>query len=133
MCSEPGPEQRFVSAGFKHRIIVGSELEIKQTNGADTGFTEISYGKNTMTISWGMRGIINYPRINALASTTDIVVRDAGWDISGATADGKHWRWMFAAASHIEYYDASADAAELFDRQIVVTCRIEQISNNAVK
>jgi hypothetical protein len=128
LCRELGNGERFVSAGFFHRIIVGSELKIKQTNDVDTGFTEISYGKKTMTISWGMSGDINYPHIGALADTTDIVVRDAGRDISGATEDAKHWRWLFGGGSHIEYYDASPEAAQLFDREIAGICRIEGLS-----
>lgn len=128
LCREPGTQERFVSAGFDHRIIVGSEPKIKQTNRVDTGFTEISYGKNTMTIAWGMGSIIGYPNINALAHTAELVVRDAGRDISGATAEGKRWRWMLGGSAHIEYYDASPEAAEFFDRQIAGICRINDIS-----
>jgi hypothetical protein len=133
LCRELGSGERFVSAGFKHRIIVGSELEIKQTNGVDNGFTEISYRKNRhekMSISWGIGGIIGYPNIDALARTSDIVVRDAGRDISGATTDGKRWRWMFGGSAHIEYYDASPETAELFDHQIAGICTIHEVSKS---
>lgn len=133
LCRELGSGERFVSVGFDHRIIVGSEVKMKQTNGVDAAFTEISYGKNTMVISWGMVGIINYPHINALAATPEIIVRNTGMDISGSTADGKRWRWILGRVAHIEYYDASAEAAELFDRQIAGICRVEQIPNKAVK
>lgn len=128
LCRELGSGERFVSTGFNHRIIVGTELKIGQTNGVDTSFTEISYGKNTMAISWGMVGIINYPNISALAGATEIVVRSAGTDFSGITRDGKHWRWMFGSGAHIEYYDASPEAAELFDRQIAGICRVNDVS-----
>ena len=127
-CREPGSGERFVSAGFDQRVIVGTESKIKQTNGVDTGFTEISYDKNTMVISWGMGGIVNHPHISALAATIEMVVRNAGSDISGTTADGKRWRWMFGRFAHIEYYDASPEAAELFDRQIAGICRISDVS-----
>ena len=128
LCRELGSGERFVPAGFNHRIIVGSESKIEQANGIDTSFTEISYGKNRIAIAWDIVGSVNYPHISALAGTREIVVRSGGRDISGTTAGSKHWRWLFAGGAHFEYYDASPEAAELFDRQIAGICRINDVS-----
>ena len=128
VCLEGKPGQRLLRLGEGFGIMIGEELSVEPYHGPNSGFAEISYRKKPhekMTIGWARQAIIGYPHIDALARTNEIVVQADGSDISGTTADGKRWRWMFGGASHVEYYDASEEGAELFDREISGICRID--------
>jgi hypothetical protein len=116
VCFEAKPGQQFVRIGQGFGIMIGEELSVEPNHEQKSGFAEIAYRKSLqerMTISWAGLGIIGYPHIDALARTSEIVVHAGGRDISGTTADGKHWRWMFGGASHIEYYDVSEEGAHV--------------------
>jgi Carboxypeptidase regulatory-like domain len=129
-CIVTDTHQRLLRVGLANAITLGARLSAKTTRGVDTSLVEISYRKNpreVMSIASGMFAIVNHPNVAALAYTKEIIVRPTiATDISGTTADGKRWRWMFSSAGHIEYYDASAKAAESFDRAIDSLCRNPQ-------
>jgi hypothetical protein len=138
VCSDRSSGQRFLLVGSKTKIITEEKLKVKKSYGygMDTSMTVISYpekGQETMTIVTGNGVILGYPKVDVLALTDAIAARvleDGSMDISGTTLTGKHWRWAFVNGAHIEYYDASPEVAEGFDRLISNMCRIERVANS---
>gem|GEM_PF-2303825 len=133
-CSDSTPMWKTLRVGLNGRIAIPEKTKIKVSRGADARFIEISYpGKNPQTITFASGGVsLGYPHVDALDETNDIIVHPAEngtkLDLSGITVDGKHWRWAFIGGTHIEYYDASAEAADVFDHLIASMCGIGQAS-----
>jgi hypothetical protein len=133
-CSDSMPMQKTQRVGLKGRITILEETKIKVSRGVDASFIEISYsGKEPQTLTISSGGVfLGYPHVDALAETKDIIVHPAEngtkLDISGTMVNGKHWRWAFIGGTHIEYYDASAEAADVFDHLIASMCGVGQAS-----
>ena len=127
-CSGADSNEKLLRVGNGFRLTISRELTVESTDNPKVPYAALAYRKNPlqrMTIYWGTEAILGFPQIEVLANTPELVVRGEA-DISGTTADGKHWRWMSEGGDHIEYFGVSAEAADLFDRQLASLCHINE-------
>ena len=130
-CGPTGREQRLgLPVGFSHRWVPPGNVSLDIQSGIDTSKTVIAYRgreKESMTIWNGMYGF-QQPRLDALLQTVTFssrsIERLGRAEMRGTTKTGRRWRWIPFTGGYIDYYDASPEASEFFDRLISQVCAI---------